>query len=223
MSTITRVPTTPATSRGPSVSPSLPPNSPPPSRLYRLSVWQYDRMVQEELLDKRDRVELIEGLLVVKMSKNPPHVVADKKGLRALERIIPQGWHVAKEDPIVVSDWSEPEPDLAVVRGRAEDYLQRQVTAADVALVVEIAQSSLSTDRSEMGRVYAASSIPFYWIVNLVDGQIEVYTGPGPAGYQARQDLKPGQDVAVVVDGVEVGRIPVTEILPGGQAALSSR
>ena len=149
-------------------------------------------MVQEELLDKQDRVELIEGLLVVKKSKKPPHVVAGKKGLRALERIIPQGWHVAKEDPIVVSGWSEPEPDLAVVRGRAEDYLQRQVTAAEVALVVEISQSSLTTDRSEMERVYAASGIPFYWIVNLVDGQVEVYTGPGPAGYQSRPGPQTG-------------------------------
>jgi Uma2 family endonuclease len=214
MSTISTLPTAPAASGGQSASPGLSANSPLLSRQYRLSVWQYDRMIQEELLDKRDRVELIEGLLVVKMSKNPPHVVAGKKGLRALERIIPQGWHVAKEDPIVASNWSEPEPDLAVVRGRAEDYLQRPVTAAEIALVVEIAQSSLATDRSEMGRVYAASGIPFYWIVNLVDGQLEVYTGPGPSGYQVRQELKPGQDVALVVDGVEVGRIPVVELLP---------
>ena len=214
MSTISTLPTTPSASAGPSALPSLPPNSPLLSRLYRLTVHQYDRMVQGELLDKRDRVELIEGLLVVKMSKNPHHVVAGKKGFRALERIIPQGWHVAKEDPFVASDWSEPEPDLSVVRGQAEDYLKRQVTAADIALVVEIAKTSLATDRSEMGRVYAASGISFYWIINLVDGQLEVYTGPGSAGYQGRQDLKPGQDVAVVVDGVEVGRIPVAEFLP---------
>jgi Uma2 family endonuclease len=88
------------------------------------------------------------------------------------------------------------------------------VTADDVALFVEIAESSLTTDRSEMGGIYAASGIPYYWIVNLVDHQIEVYTGPGPAGYQSRQDLKPGQDVPVVVDGVEVGRIPVADLLP---------
>ncbi len=171
-------------------------------------------MVQEGVLEKRDRVELIEGFLVVKLSKKPPHVVAGKKGLRTLERVIPQGWHVAKEDPIVASDWSEPEPDLAVIRGQAEDYLQRQVMAAAVALVVEIAESSLATDRSEMGRVYAASGIPYYWIVNLVDRQVEVYSGPGPAGYEGRQDLTPGQDIPVVVDGVEVGRIPVADILP---------
>jgi Uma2 family endonuclease len=171
-------------------------------------------MIQEGVLERRDRVELIEGLLVVKLSKNPPHIVAGNIGREALARIAPPGWHVAKEDPIMVSDWSEPEPDLALIRGQPRDYLQRHPTAAEVALVVEIAESSLSTDRSEMGRIYAASGIPYYWIVNLIDRQVEVYTGPGPAGYQSRQDLKPGQDVPVVVDGVEVGRIPVADILP---------
>jgi Uma2 family endonuclease len=214
MSTTTTMPTTPAAPAGPTTPPSLTPNAPLLSRLYRLTVRQYDQMIQDGVLQKRDRVELIEGLLVVKMSKKPPHVVAGKKGLRMLERVVPQGWHVAKEDPIIASDWSEPEPDLAVIRGQAEDYLQRQVMAAEVALVVEIAESSLTTDRSEMGRVYAASGIPYYWIVNLVDGQLEVYTGPGPAGYQSRQDLKPGQDVPVVVDGAEVGRIAVADLLP---------
>jgi Uma2 family endonuclease len=208
------MPTTPAAPAGPSAPPSLTPNAPLLSRLYRLTVRQYDQMIQDGVLGKRDRVELIEGLLVVKMSEKPPHVVAGKKGLRMLERVVPQGWHVAKEDPIIASDWSEPEPDLAVIRGQAEDYLQRQAMAAEVALVVEIAESSLTTDRSEMGRVYAASGITYYWIVNLVDRQIELYTGPSPSGYQSRQDLKPGQDVPVVVDGVEVGRIPVADLLP---------
>jgi Uma2 family endonuclease len=171
-------------------------------------------MIQIGLLDKRDRVELIEGLLVVKLRKTPRHVVAGKQGFDALARVAPPGWYVAKEDPVIASDWSEPEPDLSLVRGQPRDYLQRRVTAGDVALVVEIAESSLTTDRSEMGRLYAASGIPYYWIVNLVDGQLEVYTGPGPAGYQNRQDLKPGQDIPVVVDGIEVGRIPVADILP---------
>lgn len=213
MSTTT-MPATPTALSGPSAPPSLPPNSPMLTRLYRLTVRQYDQMIRDGIIGEKDRVELIEGLMVTRMSKKPPHVVAGKQGLDALSRVAPPGWHLAKEDPIVASDWSEPEPDLAMVRGRPRDYLQRQVTAADVALVVEIAQSSLSTDRSEMGRVYAASGIPFYWIVNLIDSQIEVYTGPGPAGYQGRQDLKPGQDVPVVVDGVEVGRIAVVDILP---------
>jgi Uma2 family endonuclease len=208
------MPSTPAILPGMSGPPRLAPSPAMTARLYRLTVRQYDQMVRDGTIGAKDRVELIEGILVTKMGKNPPHVVAGKQGLDALLRVVPPGWHVAKEDPIVASDWSEPEPDLALVRGQARDYLHRKVMAADVALVVEIAESSLSADRTDMTRVYATSGITVYWIVNLVDGQVEVYTGPGPAGYQGRQDFKPGQDVPVVVDGAEVGRIPVVDILP---------
>jgi Uma2 family endonuclease len=171
-------------------------------------------MIQAGLIGEKAKVELIEGLLVTKTGRNRPHVVAGKKGLRTLERVIPPGWHVAKEDPIVVSDWSKPEPDLAIVRGEIEDYEQRDVMAADVALVVEIADSSLSADQEDMTRVYGASGIPVFWIVNLVDRQLEVDSDPSPEGYRSSQVLKTGQDVAVVIGGVEVSRIDVSQILP---------
>jgi len=182
--------------------------------LYRLTVRQFDQMIADGSIPEDDPVELIEGLLVKKMSRNPPHIVSAKKGLRALSLIIPGGWHVAKEDPIVASDLSKPEPDLAVVRGVAEDYAERDVTAADVALAIEIAVSSLSRDRTVRFHVYSASGIPVYWIVNLIDGQVEVYTGPGPDGYRSSLILKPGQDVPVLIAGSEVGRVAVTDLLP---------
>jgi Uma2 family endonuclease len=184
------------------------------SGLYRITVRQYDRMIDDGWIGENDRVVLIEGLVVNKMGRKRPHVVAGNKGLRSLSVIIPHGWYVAKEDPIVVSDWSKPEPDLAVVRGKAEDYIERDVTATDVALVIEIAESSLAIDQTDMTRVYAASEIPFYWIVNLVDHQLEVYSNPGLASYSSVLVLKPGQDVPVIIDGVEVGRIAVADMLP---------
>jgi Uma2 family endonuclease len=205
------------------VTPAVPGTSTPPAdaagadfvaSLYRLTVRQFDEMIAEGLIPEDDPVELIEGLLVNKMSRSPPHIVAAKKGFRALSRVLPDGFHVAKEDPIVASNASKPEPDLAVVRGVAEDYIERDVAAADVALVVEIAVTSLSRDRTQRFRVYSASAIPFYWIVNLVDRQVEVYTDPAPAGYRLSEVLKPGQDVPVVIDGSEVGRVAVADLLP---------
>ena len=184
------------------------------SRLYRLTVRQVDQMTVAGVIAEDDPLELIEGLLVTKMSRNRPHIVAGKKGLMVLSRIVPPGWHVAKEDPVVASDWSKPEPDLTVVRGAAVDYLDRDVTAADVALAIEIAESSLSIDQNEMARVYASSGIPVYWIVNLVDNQLEVYTNPGTNGYQASQILTPAEEVSVVIEGREVGRIKIAELLP---------
>jgi Uma2 family endonuclease len=117
----------------------------------------------------------------------------------------------------VVSDWSKPEPDLAVVRGEVEDYDGRDVPAGEVALVLEIAASlrppGLLVDRTERARMYAAGGIPVYWIVNLVDGQIEILSEPGRDGYQSHQVFGLGQDVPVVVAGVEAGWVAVIDLL----------
>ena len=120
---------------------------------------QYDKLIEHRTIAENERVELIEGVLVNKMGRNRPHIVAGNKGLRMLSGIIPNGWYIAKEDPVVVSDWSKPEPDLAIVRGQAEDYIDHDVTASDLALVVEIAESSLSTDQQDMAR--STRRVPF--------------------------------------------------------------
>jgi Uma2 family endonuclease len=182
--------------------------------LYRLTVHQFDRMIRDGTIANADRVELIEGLLVTKMGRNRPHVQAGNKGFWTLARSLGPGWHVRKEDPVVVSEWSKPEPDLAVVRGEVDDYNNRDVTAADVAVVVEIADSSLSADQTDMARVYASAGIPVYWVVNLVDRRVEVFTGPGPAGYAVTNAFGLNQNVVLVIDGVEVGRISVAEMMP---------
>jgi Uma2 family endonuclease len=192
-----------------SVSPSL------AARLSRLTVDQYDRMVENGTIGDTEELELIEGLLVTKMGRNRPHVQAGKMGLEALLRIVPPGWHVAKEDPFVASDWSKPEPDLALVRGRVADYSGRDVTATDLGLVVEIADSSLAEDRHVMGRLYAAGGIPAYWIINLIDRRVEVYNDPDPAGgYRRETVFRPGDEIPVVLDGLDAGPIPVMDLLP---------
>ena len=196
--------------------PTIAPSAHLLSGLYRFTVRQYDRMIDDGTIAEDDQVELIEGLLVRKMGKKRPHIQAGKKGLQALSRVAPPGWHVAKEDPIVASDWSKPEPDLALVRGDVEDYSDRDVTAADIALVVEISAATLVDDRTAMARVYATSGIAYYWIVNLVDLQVEVYSDPDPAQgrYGNRADFRPGQDLPVIIDGRQVGTIAVADLLP---------
>jgi Uma2 family endonuclease len=184
------------------------------SWLYRLTVQQFDRMILDRTIPDADRVELIEGLLVTKMGRNRPHVQAGNKGFWSIARIIGPGWHVRKEDPLVVSEWSKPESDLAVVRGEVADYDRRDVTAADIAMVVEIADSSLSADQDDMARVYAASGIPAYWIVNLVDHQVEVYSDPRAAGYAVAKSFGLHEHVPVVLDGVNVGQIAVIDMVP---------
>jgi Uma2 family endonuclease len=176
-------------------------------------------MVEESTPGDLDDVELIDGLLVTKMSRNRPHVQAGRLGLAALMKIVPDGWHVAKGDPIVASDWSKPEPDLALVRGRVVDFATRDVTSQDVGLVVEIAASSLAVDRDVMGRLYAAGGIPAYWIVNLVDGLVEVYGDPDPSqGYRTRTDYRRGDSIPVVADGRALGVAAVDDLLPAAES-----
>jgi Uma2 family endonuclease len=187
---------------------------PSPESLFRLSVDQYEAMVASGVFTKRDRFYLINGFLVAKMTKKPPHVIACEKTRNALIGIFQAGWRVMVEAPVRIPDSSEPEPDLALARGSVDDYQGRHPEPADVPLIVEVADSSLGDDRTLMLRAYARGGIPLYWIVNLVDGQVEVYSDPIPGGYRSRIDFKPGQDVPVVIDGVELGRIAVADMLP---------
>jgi Uma2 family endonuclease len=121
------------------------------------------------------------------------------------------------QDPIATID-GRPEPDVAVIRGERRDYLERRPAAADIGLVVEVADTSLEQDRGLKKRVYAEARIVIYWIVNLIDRQIEVYTDPtGPADepdYRQRRDYGPADEIPIMLDANEAGRLPVRELLP---------
>src|SRR5206468_585277 len=114
-----------------------------------------------------------------KMPTNPPHSLS--KGLLKdlLALLLATDYFMREQDPTTTDD-SEPEPDISAVRGKRRDYEIRHPTAADTGLLVEVSDSSLQRDR-EKRRVYARAGYPLYWIVNIPDRQIEVYTQPsGP-------------------------------------------
>jgi Uma2 family endonuclease len=184
-----------------------------PSPLYRMSLDKYEALVDSGIFTPSDRLHLINGLLVAKMTQNNPHCTADDLCGVALDRVIPPGWYVRAAKPVRLPPDSMPEPDRTVLRGAIRDYTHRYPGPSDVGLIVEVADSSLADDRNQ-AEVYARSGIPVYWIVNLVDGQIEVYSNPNSAGYSSRVDFVAGQDVPVVIDGVQVGIIAVDDILP---------
>src|SRR5262249_942521 len=145
--------------------------------LYRLSVAQYHAMARAGILKEGEPVELIEGLLVQKMTKHPPHPVATGLTRDAVAARLPAGWFVRVQDPITL-DTSEPEPDVVVARGQPRDYTTHHPGPADVPLVMEVAETSLDEDRGIKKWMYARNRIPTYWIVNLIDQQVEVYTVP---------------------------------------------
>jgi Uma2 family endonuclease len=189
----------------------------PGDLIWRLSIGQYHEMIRTGILTEDHPVELLDGWLVLKMPKNPPHRIATRLTCKALERIIPAGWYVDQQEPITTPN-SEPEPDVVVARGDTRDYLDRHPGPDDVPLVVEVADTTLERDRTLKKRIYAFAEIPTYWIVNLVEQQVEVYSEPSgetePADYRQRQDYSLQDSVPLVIDGQQIAQIAVTELMP---------
>jgi Uma2 family endonuclease len=175
---------------------------------------QYEAMADAGILTARDKVHLINGYLVAKMTHHPPHALADELAGAAISRVIPPTWHVRAGKPVrLPGQASEPEPDRSVVRGSLRDYIGRHPEPPEVALIVEVAKSSLAQDRA-MAEVFGRAGIAAYWIINLIDRQVEVYSNPGPVGYHTLEVLAPGHVLSVMIDRVEVGQIAVDDILP---------
>jgi Uma2 family endonuclease len=180
--------------------------------LYRMTVDEYERLAEAEVLSDR-RVELIGGYLVRKMTTKPPHAWSVDAARELLEGLIPAGWDIREEKPVRIPDFDEPEPDLAVVRGTRDDYRDRHPGPAHVGLVVEVSDSSLGWDRGAKLSAYARSGVPCYWIINLVDRQVEVYADPRPEGYQSRENCTPGQLAQAFVGNVRIS-IAAADVLP---------
>lgn len=189
----------------------------PPVPIWRFSVAQYHEMLRAGILRSGDPIELLNGWLVPKMTKNPPHRLTTGLVRVALERLIPEGLYVDTQEPITLTA-SEPEPDVSVIRGHRREYLDRHPNPSEVAMVVEVADASVDRDEVFKKWLYAEAGMPVYWIVNLVEQRIEVYTDPsGPSkepDYRSRRDYTPSDEIPVVIDAREIARIPVRDLLP---------
>jgi Uma2 family endonuclease len=188
----------------------------PPWRVHRFTVKQFQRMIESGVFGAEDRVELLEGWVINKVTQNPPHAVALELAQALLRALLPAGWHVREQKPITTPD-SQPEPDLVVVQGLPRRYAKRHPTPRDVAVVVEVADETLLKDRTSKARLYARARLPVYWIINLVDAKVEVYTRPKrgkiPA-YRERRDYGQDESVPFSVAGQELGLIAVRDLLP---------
>ena len=188
---------------------------PPPYPIHRFTVAEYEELGRLGILTEDSNVELLDGWIVPKKTKHPPHDGTIDLLVYLLMRMLPLGWFPRGQNVVVTSD-SEPEPDVAVVRGQPGDYRQRHPTGNDVALIVEVADSTVQRDRAK-AEIYARAGIPHYWIVNLDQLQVETFsqpTGNGPnAAYQLRRVLRGSESLAVVVEGKEVGTISAEQLL----------
>jgi hypothetical protein len=184
---------------------------------YRLTVPQFEKMINAGIFRDRDHVELLGGILVDKMKKNEPHHFGVGELGEILRDIVRPDWIVREEKSIILSLFSRAEPDLAVVRAPIERYRTSSPRVADIGLLIEVVDSSYAKDRDSKWRRYAASGISAYWIVNVPQLRLEVFSSPSGKGksaeYRPATIDGPDQDVPVSVEGRELDRIKVSEIL----------
>lgn len=188
----------------------------PPLRTHRFTVEEYERLGEIGVLTHTDRVELIEGWIVDKMTHYPPHASAVTRITRLLVRLLPDEWLLRVHLPIRLST-SEPEPDFAVVRGPDDQWDRRHPQPRDIDLLIEVADSSLLDDRANKGRIYADARITEYWIVNLVHSRIEVYAQPkggkNPA-YRDRKEYERSDSIPLILGRKKIAELTVRSLLP---------
>jgi Uma2 family endonuclease len=191
--------------------------SAPAIKTRRWSRVEYDRLIEKGVFLPDERLELLAGELVVREPQKTPHAAGIQLVEDALRQAFGPGWAVRVQLPVALDDESEPEPDVAVVPGGPRDYLDAHPSRP--VLVVEVAGSSLALDRDYKGSLYARASLADYWILNLVDGVLEVYRQPAPApsarfgwAYSEVQSLGAAGVVAPLA-APDAG-IPVAALLP---------
>lgn len=184
-----------------------------PEPVWRVSVDKYHEMIAAGVLTEDDDVELLEGLIVPRMSKKPPHSGFTSDLMTSLLALLPEGWRLRVQEPITLDD-SEPEPDLAVVRGDRKVFRQRHPRPDEIGLVVEVSESTLRRDRITKQRIYSRAGIPFYWIFNLNANQLEVYSRPEPnSGYATCEVYSTDSKAPLVLPGAKTRYLDLSEFL----------
>ncbi len=173
----------------------------------------YFDLVRRGLLDEDDQVELLEGLVVSAPPQGPLHASVVMAVQEALREAVGHRASIRVQMPLVVGARSVPEPDVAVVSGKPVDYRDRHPESA--LLVVEVAESSLPQDRLTKSRIYAAAEIPEFWIVNLRDRCLEVFTKPDVAGRVYLDSRRAGLDETIVLAALADTTVAMASLLPG--------
>jgi Uma2 family endonuclease len=150
----------------------------------RFTRAEYYRMAEAGILGEDDRVELIKGEIVEMSPIGRLHIAFVLNLSRLLFLRLADRAFISVQSPVALSDDTEPQPDLAVLRRREPPYRDREPWAEDTLLLIEVADSSLRYDRTTKLRLYAEAGIPEYWIVDCTAETVEVHRNPGPDGYR---------------------------------------
>jgi Uma2 family endonuclease len=177
----------------------------------QLKVWSRDDYYRAAAagLFTEQRVELIDGAILMMSPMKAGHATALLLTTNALRKAFGDAFCVRVQLPLVVGDDSEPEPDVAIVPGTPRDYPEHPTSAL---LIVEVSDTTLAFDRGQKRRLYAAAGIADYWVLNLVDQQLEVYRDPLDDDYQTVRTI--GRRDEVISLALPDARICVRDLLP---------
>lgn len=184
----------------------------------RFTLDEYHHLADLGFFTENDRVELIRGELIQMAAKGTPHTTCCRNLLEELPKLVGGKATLQCQDPIVLPSNSEPEPDFAILKRRADNYLSAHPSAADVLLVIEIADSTLKYDQEVKLSLYAEAGISDYWIFNLVENHLEAYSEPyqtmqGNFGYSTKHIFLPNQ--SVVLPCFPDLSVDLSKVLPG--------
>jgi Uma2 family endonuclease len=183
----------------------------------RFTRLEYEQLTAIGFFQPGERLELIDGLLVIREPQNSRHATAVQLVRRALERAFGPGWDVRPQLPVALDDVSEPEPDTAVVPGDPRDY--RETHPSRPVLIVEVAGSRLAFDHRYKSSLYARAGLADYWVVNLVDHVLEIHREPvadpsAPYGFRYRSITRLAPPATVTPLAAPSATIPVADLLP---------
>ena len=164
----------------------------------RFTAEEFHRMGEAGIFQEGDRVELIDGDVVMMSAIGPRHVYYVNRLNQVLVRAVGELGLISPQNPVGVERRSEPQPDVVVLRARGREYLAALPAKDDALLVVEVSDSSLEYDRTVKMPLYAAAGIPESWLLDVEAGVIERHTGPGPRGYRTIEKCTAADRITLV-------------------------
>lgn len=176
-----------------------------------ITVDEYERMGEAGIFCSDDRLELLEGEIYEMSPIGSRHAACVDFLITSLNELSQRRFIVRGQNPIRLNDFSEPQPDIALVKWRDDFYRDAHPTPADVMLIIEVADSTVESDRSYKMPLYAKAGIAEAWIINLPDETIELYAEPENGAYSVNRNFKHGEDAeAHTVEGLS---ITVTDVI----------
>lgn len=168
----------------------------------KFTIDEYHRLVDLGFFTENERIELIRGEFIKMPPKRTPHSVCNSTLFGELYRLLYDRANVRGQEPIILSEYSEPESDVVIAKKKDDNYLSNHPTVEDIILIIEISDSTLKYDRETKLSLYAEVGINHYWIINLVENNLEVYTNPftdnrNKFGYRNKSIFLPDESIEI--------------------------